>query len=172
MQTNEINEQRQSWARRWYSFNKQKIPMIFIIIGTLFFTAFLDFEIQGTEIKLESHIASIRLLLNTPLNNLSAFILFAIYLVSLIQLFNAFGFAKKQSPFGLILLTVLTIVQIGLVSTYTYIFFNEQATRPDYVIESFTRLSYTVFIVGTILFIIGTIFAWFYVNWKYVKETE
>ncbi|MDD4184617.1 MAG: hypothetical protein PHI01_04315 [Candidatus Izemoplasmatales bacterium] len=172
MQTNEINEQRQSWARRWYSFNKQKIPMIFIVIGTLFFTAFLDFEVQGTDIKLQSHIASLKLLLDTPLNNLATFFLFAIYLISLIQLFNAFTFSKKQSPFGLILITVLTVVQCVLVGLYTNNFFVEQATRTDYIIPSFTRFSYSVFLIGTVFFIIGTVFAWFYVNWKYVKETE
>ena len=163
---------KQSWAKRWYSFNKQKIPMIFIAIGTIFFTAFLDFEIQGTEIKLVSHIASIRLLLDTPLNNLAAFFMFSIYLISLIQLFNAFSFAKKQSPFGLILITVLTVIQAVVVGLYTNNFFVEQATRTDYVIPDFTKLSYTVFIIGTAFFILGTIFAWFYVNWKYVKEVE
>jgi hypothetical protein len=172
MQTDGTGAVKQSWAKRWYSFNKQKIPMIFIAVGTLLFTAFLDFEVQGTDIKLVSHIASIRLLLDTPLNNLAAFFLFAIYMISLIQLFNAFTFAKKQSPFGLILLTFLTVVQAVLVSLYTNNFFVEQATRPGFVIQSFTKLSYGVFIAGTIFFIIGTVFAWFYVNWKYVKEID
>jgi len=160
------------WHKRWYSFNKQKIPMNFTAFGTFFFTALIDFEVQGTSIKLVSHIAAIRKFLNTPYNNMSAFYLFAIYLIGVVQLFNSFSFSKKRSPFGLILMTFLTAVQIILVGLYTSIFFLEQATRTDYVIDSVARFSYTVFIIGAIFFLIGTIFAWFYVDWKYVKEID
>jgi hypothetical protein len=160
------------WHKRWYAYNKQKIPMIFTLIGTFFFTALIDFEIQGTDIKLQSHIAAIRQFLNTPYNNMSAFYLFAIYLIGIVQLFNSFSFSKKRSPFGLILLTFLTVAQCVLVGLYTSIFFLEQATRDDYVIDSIARFSFTVFIVGAVFFVIGTIFAWFYVDWKYVKEID
>ncbi len=161
-----------SWPQRWYQYNKQKIPMIFTLIGTFFFTAFLDFNVQTTEFKLESHISAIRKFLNTPYNNLSAFYLFAMYLIAIIQLFNTFGFAKKRSPMGLYLITFLTLLQVTIVSLYTSIFFVEQANRLDYTIDSVARFSFTVFIIGGILFIIGTVFAWFYVDWKYVKEVE
>ncbi len=169
---NEDNYVKLSWSKRWYSYNKQKIPMIFILIGTFFFTAFLDFEIQNTTIKLESHIAAIRKFLDTPYNNLSAFYMFSIYLIAIVQLFNASSFAKKRSPMVLYLLTFLTIVQVALVGLYTSIFFLEQARRSNYVIDSVATFSFTVFIIGAIFFIIGTVFAWFYVNWKYVKEVD
>lgn len=146
--------------------------MIFTAMGTFFFTALIDFEIQETSIKLESHIAAIRMFLNTPYNNMSAFYLFAIYLIAIVQLFNSFSFSRKRSPFGLILMTFLTVVQVAVVSLYTSIFFLEQASRTDYVIDSIARFSYTVFIIGAIFFVIGTIFAWFYVDWKYVKEID
>lgn len=162
----------QSWPKRWYSFNYPKIPAIFISIGAIFFTAFLDFEIQGTDIKLESHISAIRKFLNTPLNNLSAFLLFLIYLVAILQMFNSFGYAKTRAGKSLIMLTALTVLQTVAVSLYTYIFFNEQANRLDYAIDNIARFSYTIFIIGTVLFLIGTIFAWLYVDWTYVKPKE
>ncbi len=160
------------WAKRWYSFNKQKIPMIFTFFGTIFFTAFLDFNIQGTDIKLLSHIAAIKKLSNSILSNLSALFIFAIYLIAIMQLFNTFTFAKKRSPFGLIMISVLTVVQCVLVGFYTAVFYVEQANVPQYVLGDAARLSYTVFIIGAVLFLIGSIFAWFYVDWKYVKIPE
>jgi hypothetical protein len=162
----------QSWFKRWYSFNKQRIPMIFILLGVFFFTAFLDFEIQGTEIKLQSHIYAIQRFLNTPYNNLTAFFLFSMYLIALIQIFNGVTFAQKRSPFSLILLTVLSLIQSTLSGLYTFAFFNEQATRADYVIGEAAKIAYTTTIIGSIFFLIATIFAWFYVDWKYVKEKE
>ncbi|MBN2503859.1 MAG: hypothetical protein JXB20_00775 [Bacilli bacterium] len=170
----EINDvaRRQSWPRRWYSFNKQKIPAIFTTVGTLFFTAFLDFNVQGTEIKLESHIAALKQLTGSTLSNLAAPFMFCIYLISIIQFFNSFTFAKKRSPFGLIMLTILTLLQVFLVIKYTQVYFVEDALREDYVIDAAAKLSYTVFIIGAVMFIIGTFFAWLYVNWKYVKVKE
>jgi hypothetical protein len=172
MRDNNANFKIQSWPRRWYTFNFQKIPAIFITIGVVFFTAFLDFEVQGTTIKLQSHIAAIRKFLNTPLNNFSAFLLFLIYLVAILQLFNSLGYAKHRSGKSLIFLSFLTILQTTAVGIYTYIFFNEQASRLDYVIDNVARFSYTIFIIGTIFFLIGTFFAWLYVDWTYVKSKE
>ncbi|MDP3131216.1 MAG: hypothetical protein Q8N15_07795, partial [Bacillota bacterium] len=83
---------------RWFEYSKQTIPLIFIVVATFFFTAFLDFQIQGTEYQLESHIAAIRKFLDTPYNNLSAFYLFAIYMIAIVQFFNAATFAKKRAP--------------------------------------------------------------------------
>ncbi len=163
---------RESRLKRWYSYNKQTIPLMFILVGAFFFTAFLDFEIRGTDIELESHITAIQKFLNTPYNNLSAFYLFAIYLIAIVQVFNAATFAKKRSPTGVILLTVLTVVQVAAVTLYTSIFFVEQANRNDYTIDDVARFSYTVFIVGAAFYVVGTAIAWLYVNWKYVKEID
>ncbi len=161
------------WHKRWYSYNKQKIPMIFTLIGAFFFTAFLDFEVQGTKIKLDSHIDALNKLTNTPQNNLAAFMLFVMYLVALIQLFNSFTFAKKRSPMLLYIMTVLTALQAFVAISYRQVFFDELSRRPDsYIISEATKLAYTVSIIGAILFIIATVFAWFYVDWKYVKEKD
>lgn len=162
----------QSWFKRWYSFNKQRIPLIFIFLGVFFFTAFLDFEIQGTNIKLLSHIYAMQRFLNTPYNNLTAFFLFSMYLIALIQIFNGVSFAQKRAPFSLILLTFLSLLQATLSGLYTYAFFNEQATRSDYVIDQAATIAYSTTIIGSVFFLIAAIFAWFYVDWKYVKEKE
>jgi hypothetical protein len=158
--------------KRWYDYNKQSIPLYFVLIGAFFFTAFLDFEIQGTGIILESHIAAIRKFLNTPQNNLSAFYLFAMYLIALIQIFNASSFAKKRSPFSTILINILAILQAIIAVLYTAIFFNEQASRTDYVIDSVARLAYSVSLIGAAFFLVGAALTWLYTNWKYVREVD
>ena len=156
----------------WYSFNKQKIPMIFILIGTFFYTAFLDFEVQGTQIELLSHIDAIRFLADSTRNNFAAFLLFLMYLLSLLQVFNGFSFGKKRAPFTLIIMTLITVIELVAAYLYTQTFFLEQAARADYTITSSAVTAYTVTIIGAVFFLIGTIFAWFYVDWKYVKEKE
>ena len=160
------------WFVYWYSFNKQKIPMIFVFIGTIMFTAFLDFEIQNTEIKLESHIYAIQQLTSSTQNNLTAVFLFLMYLLSVIQLFNAITFGKKQSPIILGALSLITVLQLVLSFSYRAAFVNEAATRTDYVIDSATRFAYTLNIAAALIFLVGTVFAWIYVDWKYVKEKE
>lgn len=172
MANDQLDYKIESWHKRWYSFNFQKIPAIFISIGTFFFTAFLDFDVQNTDIHLDSHIAAIRKFINTPLGNLSAFFLFLMYLIAILQMFNAFGYAKKRSPVSLFMLTGLTLIQVTTVAIYTYTFFLEETIRTDYLIDSVARFSYTVLIIGAVFFIIGTVFAWLYVDWKYVKVKE
>lgn len=161
---------KESKIKRWYSFNKQKIPMYFILLGTFFFTAFIDFNFQGTPLKLQSHIASIYKLSGSQGNNLAAFYLFAIYLIAIVQAFNAFTFASRQSPFSTYLITGLTAVQVLLVAMYSSRFFLEAATRTDnYKLGSAEFTSMGVFFIGTLLFIVGTALCWVYVNWKYVR---
>jgi hypothetical protein len=158
--------------KHWYSFNKQKIPMIFVLLGTIVFTGFLDFEVQNTEIKLVSHIYAIQQLTSSTRNNLTALTLFLMYLFSLIQSFNAITFGKKRSPVVLIIMTFITVIELVLAFSYRAAFIAEAAARADYVIDSATRLAYTLSILGAILFLVGTIFAWVYVDWKYVKEKD
>lgn len=165
------------WAIRWYSFNKQKIPMIFIVIAGIIFTAFLDFTIDRDvndlpEIVFQSHITAIRQFVSSPLANMTGFLLFGIYLIAIIQMFNVFTFAKKQSPKSLGLITFLTVVQLVFVSLYTYAFFAEKEYNPGYVIDEIAVRSYSIMIAGAAFLLVGTVFAWFYVDWHYVKEIE
>jgi len=162
--------------KRWYSFNKQTIPLIFILLAGFFFTAFLDFTItrdgELAPIIFQSHINAIIQFVSSPLANLSGFFLFAIYLIAIIQMFNGFTFAKKQAPKTLLLITGLTVVQTILVTLYTLTFFQEAAARPDYVIDEVAVRSYSIMITGGAILALGTVFAWFYVDWHYVQEIE
>lgn len=155
---------REPWHIRWYNYNKYSIPVIFTVIGTLIFTLFLDFRTGSIDFK--SHITAINMLTN----KLVGFYLFAIYMISIIQLANAISYSKKRSPVGLALFTGLNMIQWVLVYSYVNAFYQEVATRTDgYQIPSFGHFSINVMIVGAIFYVLATLFAWFYVDWKYVK---
>ncbi len=171
-QQNNIKKTFSEKFAHWYSFNKQKIPMIFIFIGTILFTAFLDFNVQNTNFNFQSHIYAIQQLTSSTMNNLTALFLFLMYLFAAIQLFNGITFNKKNSPVVLITMTFITVVQFTLALLYRSAFINEALTRSDYTIDSATRLAYSINIIGALLFIVGTVFAWIYVDWKYVKEKD
>ena len=155
---------REKWYVRWYNYNKYQIPVIFTVIGTLIFTLFLDFRTGGVDFK--SHISAI----NVLTNRVVGFYLFAIYMIALVQLANSMSFAKKRSPIGLLMFTILNAVQILLVYLYVGVFHTEVLIRTDnFVIPSFGYFSMNVMIAGAVFYFIATIFAWFYVDWKYVK---
>lgn len=162
--------------RRWYSFNKQKIPMYFMIAAGFVFTAFLDFTLtlRGDKppIVFQSHISAIIQFVSSPLANMTGFLLFGIYLIAIVQMFNAITYAKKRSPVGLILINALTVIQIVFVILYTSAFFAEAASRADYVIDAVARRSYTIMIVGALIMACGAATSWLYVDWHYVKEIE
>ncbi|MDD3957786.1 MAG: hypothetical protein PHW40_08120 [Candidatus Izemoplasmatales bacterium] len=163
------------WYQRWYSFNKQKIPMIFALIGTLIITGSLDFSFKpasGDAFIFNSHFYALKRLSDTTYNNLAAIAVFIIYLLSIIQLFNTVTFAKKRSPGGVFLMSFITVLLSGISIFYTTIYYREQRLKPTYVMSDVAKMSYTIFLIGSTLILIGTIFAWFYVNWKYVKEKE
>lgn len=158
--------------KRWYSFNKEKIPMYFFIVGTIFFTAFLDFNVQKTPIRLQSHITAIQRLSSSTLNNLSAFFLFVAFLLAVIQAFNAITYAKKNNLAHVILMTVLMIVHIVIVALYVYTFIRETQTRPTYSIRRAEITAMTVFSLGILFNLIGLIFAWKYVNYDYIAVKD
>lgn len=158
---------REKWYIRWYNYNKYSIPVIFTTIGTLIFTLFLDF--RTGDINFQSHISAI----NVLTNQMIGFYLFCIYLIAIIQLFNSMAFARKRSPISLIFFTILNALQILLVYLYVNVFYNEVEIRPDnFVIPSFGIFSMNIMMTGAVFYIIATIFAWFYVDWKYVKIEE
>ena len=159
---------KQSRFKRWYSFNKEKIPMYFVIIGAIFFTAFLDFTVQKTPIKLQSHITAIQRLSSNTLNNLSAFFLFAAFLIAIIQAFNAITYAKKNNLTQVILMSILMLVHIIIVALYIYIFINESNVRPTYRIRQAEITSMVVFGLGLLFNLTGVVFAWKYVDYQYV----
>jgi len=159
--------QREKWIVRWYNYNKHSIPVYFTVIGSLIFTLFLDFRTAGIDFK--SHISAINMLSNRVVG----FYLFAIYIIALIQIANSMSFSKKRSPVGLFMLTIINAVQVLLVYLYVNVFYTEVATRTDgYQIPSFGLFSINVMIAGAVFYILATIFAWFYVDWKYIKIEE
>lgn len=158
--------------KRWYSFNKEKIPMYFIIVGTIFFTAFLDFNVQKTPIKLQSHITAIQRLSSNTLNNLSAFFLFMAFLIAVIQAFNAITFAKKNNLFQVILMSGLMLIHLLIVGLYIFIFINEANTRNTYSIRQAEITAMVVFGLGLLFNLTGVIFAWQYVDYNYVSKDE
>ncbi|MDY0209975.1 MAG: hypothetical protein RBQ91_01030 [Acholeplasma sp.] len=155
-----------TWMVRWYEYNKYKIPVIFTLLGTLLFTLFLDFRTGGFTFR--SHIASIQMVTS----KIIGFYLFAIYLIAMIQLFNSMSFSKKRSPVSFFLFLILNTIQGLLVFSYVKTFFEEAVSRADYTIPSYTHMSIWIMIIGMVFYVVATVFAAVYVNWKYVKIEE
>ncbi|MDR2822399.1 MAG: hypothetical protein LBV58_02470 [Acholeplasmatales bacterium] len=160
---------KESWFKRWYSFNKQSIPAIFAFLATILITAFVDFEVQGTPLKLESHFLAISKL--GP-GSAAALFIFLLYLISIIQLFNCFTFRKKNNLATLILIQVLTISSIIIYASYVMVFINEANTVSTFHFIKATYFSLIIFGVGLLFMILASIFTFFYVDLKYVKEKE
>lgn len=159
--------EREPWHIRWYNYNKYTIPVIFTVIGTLIFTVFLDF--RTGDINFESHITAINMLTNRYVG----FYLFAIYLIAIVQLANVISYSRKRSPFGLAFYTLLNLTQFLLVYLYIKAFYVEVEIRTDgFEIPQSGLFSINVMIAGSIFFFIALIFAWLYVDWKYVKIEE
>ncbi len=154
------------FMKRWYSYNKYKIPVIFTVIGSLFYTLFLDF--RTLDFVFKSHISAISELTS----KIIGFYLFAMYIIAMVQIFNSMSYSRKRSPISLILFTLLNAIQGLLVYAYAREFFIEAATRADYVIKNYSYMSMGIFAIGFVFYIIATIFAWIYVDWKYVKIEE
>lgn len=153
----------EKWYVRWYNYNKYSIPVILTVIGSLIFTVFLDFRTGETDFK--SHISAITLLTN----KIVAFYLFSIYMIALVQIANSMAYAKKRSPLSVILFTLLNAIQVLLVYLYVQVFYTEVEIRTDgFELTSFAMFSMNVMMTGAVFYILATIFAWFYVDWKYV----
>ncbi len=156
----------QQFAKRWYSYNKYKIPVIFTVIGSLIYTLFLDFRTNGFVFR--SHISAINELTSKEVG----FYLFAMYIIAMIQIFNSMSFSRKRSPVSLILFTVLNLIQGLFVYLYSNAFLVEAATRADYTLKNYSIMSMGIMAAGFVFYVIATLFAWAYVDWKYVKIEE
>lgn len=156
----------QQFMKRWYSYNKYKIPVIFTVIGSLIYTLFLDFRTSGFVFR--SHISAINELTSKEVG----FYLFAMYIIAMVQIFNSMSFSRKRSPVSLILFTGLNLIQGMFVYLYTNAFLVEAATRTDYSLNSYSIMSMGIMATGFVFYVIATLFAWAYVDWKYVKIEE
>lgn len=155
-----------TFIKRWYSYNKYKIPVIFTVIGSLIYTLFLDFRTTGFVFR--SHISAISELTS----KIIGFYLFAMYIIAMIQIFNSLSFSRKRSPISLILYTALNLIQGLFVFLYTNEFLIEAATRTDYTLKNYSYFSMGIMVSGFVFYVIATLFAWAYVDWKYVKIEE
>lgn len=157
-----------SW-KRWYRFNKQRIPFFLSLISVILFTGFVDFELTELRFSLKSHFDAITNLYSNNNKSLATFLVFALNLLSIIQIFNTVIFGQKKNPFSLILITVLTVMQVVSFIYYTYIFMVEPSLSPNYTYTASAFNSLTLFTLGTIFAVAANVFAWIYVDWKYVK---
>lgn len=149
----------------WYSFNKHKIPVYITGISFFFYTAFLDFDMLGTPFMVESFMKTIY-----RIAPISAFLLFVMYLVAIIQLFNVMGYSKKLNPVGAITYTVLNVLQGFSSIMFTILVFT---SRPgDIKVEPYMVFSIFILLIGFLFMVIANIFVWAYVDWKYVKVEE
>ena len=155
-----------AFIQRWYSYNKYKIPVIFTVIGSLIYTLFLDF--RTSDFVFRSHISAISELTS----KIIGFYLFGMYIIAMVQIFNALSFSKKRSPVSLVLFTGLNLIQGLLVFLYSNEFLVEAATRADYTLKNYSIMSMGIMAVGFVFYVIATLFAWAYVDWKYVKIEE
>jgi hypothetical protein len=156
----------QQFFKRWYSYNKYKIPVFFTVIGSLIYTLFLDFRTSGFVFR--SHISAI----NELTSKVVGFYLFAMYIIAMVQIFNSMSFSRKRSPISLILFTLLNLIQGLFVYLYSNAFLVEAATRPDYALKNYSIMSMGIMAAGFVFYVIATLFAWAYVDWKYVKIEE
>ena len=95
---NETSDQKpikkRSKMARWYSFNKHKIPLYLSLISVILFSATLDFDLGGFELK--SHLYTV-VALGPTFSALAVFSVFVITLLSMIQIVNTFSFGQKKT---------------------------------------------------------------------------
>ena len=150
-------EQIKKDLKRWYSFNFQNVAIFITLIGTVMYTT-----------TMPTHINTVYNLLS----ELSAFYMFMLMLLSIIQIFTVITYAKKRSPFGIILTTLVTILILFFAYKYVTIIGAEVRDRADLIMEPYMANSRFIISFGAVMFVIATIYNWFIVNWKYVKEVE
>lgn len=162
-----MNKIKPNSFQRWYSFNKHKIPFYFMVISAIFITGFLDFKYNDS-FKLDSHINAINKITGIQ----PAFYMFVIYLFSLVQLANFINFSKTKSLKTTIIITLLTLIEIIFYFLYLGTFINETKISKVYVIDSVAVTSLSIFALGIGFMIVGCVFSWIYVDFKYVKPKE
>ena len=168
-------------AAIWYDYNKQSIPFIFMIISTIFISAFLDIGPQPLDRNwyMSSHFQAMERLYTffpTQLHLLLPAILFAMILIAIVMFFMSFSFSKKRSPAMLITLTSLgtTKVIFGLIYLFSFLtnMFDIPNLNGSPAIPASMYLSIVIVTISVLATIASVVFAWFYVDWKYVKYNE
>ncbi len=165
---------KRSKLKRWYNFNKQKLPMYLSAIAVIFFTGFLDFTLKDRNnvvlLSLESHFKTNNGMAAAN-GGIAMFMIFILNLLAIIQMFNTVTFSVKRSPFIVYLVNGITVLQVAAYVTYMLKLFQEYTERPTFNIFGRPEaiFSMAVFTLGIIFQLGSTVLTWFYVDWKYVK---
>ena len=160
-----------SW-KRWYKFNKQRIPLYLSIIAVLLITGLVDFRVQEVRFELKSHFDAINNLYSNDLKSMATFMVFALNLLSIIQIFNTVSYSKTKAPVNTFIATFLTTLEVAAYGTYMYVFIIEPTVSSNYTYTGSVFFSLTVFGLGILFTVLSTVFAWKYIDWKYVKIEE
>ena len=155
----------ESSFKHWLNETPEKFVLYATLIGTFFFTAFLDFRVQGTPIRLQSHIAAAYKASDTSIG----LVLFLIVLFSILQAVNAVSFKGKKSPVSFIMFNIVTLIEIGLIVKYILIFI---AKSSKYSLEYFDFFSMGIMVLGLLFFIFASILSIKFVDWQYVKVKD
>jgi len=158
--------------KRWYKFNKQRIPLFLSIISVVLFTGLLDFDIPELRFNFKSHFDAITNLYSNNNKSMATFMIFLLNITSIVQSFNTVTFGQKKNPFSVYLITLLMVIELVAFSLYLYAFLVEPSLSPTYQMTNSAKLSIGIFSAGILFGLASTFFAWKYVDWKYVKIEE
>ena len=158
--------------KRWYKFNKQRIPLYFSILAVLIIVGLVDFRVTEIRFELKSHFDAVNNLFSNQYKSMATFMVFALNLLSIIQIFNAVSFAKTKAPFNVFISTALTTLMVIAYALYTYVFIIEPSVSPNYSYSSSVFFSLGSLGFGIIFTVASTVFKWKYIDWKYVKIEE
>lgn len=158
--------------KRWYKFNKQSIPLYFTILAVFIIVGLVDFRITEIRFELKSHFDAVNNLYSNQYKSMATFMVFALNLLSIIQIFNAVSFAKTKAPFNVFISTGLTLLMVAAYAMYAYVFIIEPSVSPSYRYSGSVFFSLGTLGFGIILTIASTVFKWKYIDWKYVKIEE
>lgn len=139
----------------WYQYNKQKIPTILTLIGTFFYTFFVDYHIK---------------VISNSNSYLISLLMFVLFFLSVVHIPNALNVSKKRSLFSNIFYALFTLLYIFL----TYIYINDYIKNivTGQQITGEIRKSFIFLIIPNIFYILASIFGFIYLdkNYKRVKD--
>lgn len=158
--------------KRWYKFNRQRIPLILSIVAVLLIVGLVDFRVSEIKFELQSHFHAINNLYSNTYKSLATFLVFVLNLLSIIQIFNSVSFGKTKAPINVFLSTGLTTLMVAAYAIYMYIFIIEPSVSTNYKYTGSVFISLTVLGLGVIFTVASTVFKWIYIDWKYVKIEE
>jgi len=158
--------------RRWYKFNKQRIPLYLSIVAVLIIVGLVDFRVSEIRFELKSHFDAINNLYSNTYKSMATFMVFVLNLLAIIQIFNAVSYGKTRAPFNVFISTGLTTFMVVAYAMYAYVFIIEPSVSSNYSYSGSVFFSLISLGLGVAFAVASTIFKWKYIDWKYVKIEE